>query len=42
MAFKETLPQFQMIDATLIDLNPTNPRRHIDETALKNLANSIQ
>ena len=42
MAFKEILPQFQMIDATLIDPNPTNPRRHIDEAALKNLANSIQ
>lgn len=42
MAFKEIPPQFQMIDATLIDPSPSNPRRHIDETALKNLANSIQ
>ena len=42
MPFKEAQPQFQMIDVTLIEPNPANPRRHIDETALKSLANSIQ
>lgn len=41
MTFKETQPQFQMIDVTRIDPNPANPRQHIDETALKVLANSI-
>lgn len=42
MPFKETLPHFQMLDVTLIDRDPASPRRHIDETALKALANSIQ
>lgn len=42
MTFKETQPQFQMIDVTLIEANAASPRRHIDETALKSLANSIQ
>lgn len=42
MSFKETQPQFQMIDVTLIEHDPASPRKHIDETALKNLANSIQ
>lgn len=42
MTFKETPLQLQMIDVTLIDPNPASPRRHIDETALKGLANSIQ
>jgi len=42
MPFKETLPHFQMLDVTLIDRDPASPRRHIDESALKTLANSIQ
>lgn len=42
MTFKENHPQFQMIDVTLIEPDPANPRQHIDETALKGLANSIQ
>lgn len=42
MAFKENQPQFQMIDVTLIDPSPANPRQYIDVNALKSLANSIQ
>lgn len=42
MSFKETQPQFQMLDVMLIEPDPASPRKHIDETALKNLANSIQ
>lgn len=42
MAFKETQPQFQMIDLTLIEPDPAHPRQNIDEAALKGLANSIQ
>ncbi len=42
MTFKETPPQFQMMDVMLIAPDPANPRRHIDESALKVLANSIR
>ncbi|MEN6587312.1 MAG: ParB/RepB/Spo0J family partition protein [Sulfuricella sp.] len=42
MTFKESHPQFQMLDVTLIDPDPASPRRHIDASALKALANSIQ
>lgn len=42
MAFKDTPPQFQMIDVTLIEADPAQPRQHIDEASLKGLANSIQ
>ncbi|MBS1188821.1 MAG: ParB-like partition protein [Rhodocyclaceae bacterium] len=42
MAFKETVPQFQMINITLIDPDPSHPRQNIDENSLKGLANSIQ
>lgn len=42
MTFKETHPQFQMIDVALIEPDPANPRQHIDPTALKVLANSIR
>lgn len=42
MSFKETQPQFQMIDITLIEPNPASPRRNIDETSLKSLTNSIR
>lgn len=41
MSFKENVVQFQMIDVALIEPNPASPRQHIDETSLKNLANSI-
>ena len=42
MTFKESHPQFQMIAVTLIEPDPANPRQHIDASALKALANSIQ
>lgn len=42
MTFKDTPPQFQMLDVTLIDPDPSSPRKHIDEAALKALANSIR
>ncbi|HZX30128.1 MAG TPA: ParB/RepB/Spo0J family partition protein [Rhodocyclaceae bacterium] len=42
MAFKETEPQFQFIDITLIEPDPAHPRQNIDENALKGLANSIR
>ncbi|MDO8890959.1 MAG: ParB/RepB/Spo0J family partition protein [Sulfurimicrobium sp.] len=42
MTFKDTQPQFQMIDVTLIEPDRASPRRQIDEAALKGLANSIR
>lgn len=42
MAFKEAHTQFQMIAVTLIAPDPSSPRHHIDETALRSLANSIR
>jgi len=42
MSFKETPAQYQMIDVSLIKPDPTQPRQHIDEAALKGLANSIR
>ncbi|MBS4095524.1 MAG: ParB/RepB/Spo0J family partition protein [Sulfuricella sp.] len=42
MSFKETQPQFQMIDVASVEPNPATPRQHIDEAALKGLANSIR
>lgn len=42
MSFKETQPQFEMLDINLIEPNPAHPRQHIDETALKSLAGSIE
>lgn len=42
MAFKEAHTQFQMIAVTLIEPDPSSPRHHIDETALRSLANSIR
>jgi ParB family chromosome partitioning protein len=42
MTFKESHTQFQMIDVTLIDPNPANPRQRIEESALKGLALSIR
>lgn len=42
MAFKDTVPQFQLIDPGLIDADPAHPRQHFDEAALKALANSIR
>jgi ParB family transcriptional regulator, chromosome partitioning protein len=42
MSFKENPAQYQMIDVSLIAPDPAQPRQHIDETALKGLANSIR
>jgi len=42
MVFIEAHTQFQMIDVTLIEPDQASPRQNIDETALKNLANSIR
>lgn len=42
MTFKDTQPQFQMLDVTLIEPDPASPRKQVDETALKALANSIR
>lgn len=42
MTFKDTQPQFQMIDVTLIEPDRASPRQQIDEAALKGLANSIR
>ncbi|HJW03300.1 MAG TPA: ParB/RepB/Spo0J family partition protein, partial [Azospira sp.] len=42
MAFKETPPEFKLIDVTLIDPDPEAPRKHGDETGLKGLVNAIK
>jgi len=42
MVFKDTHPQFQMLDIALIEPDPSHPRQHIDEAALKGLVHSIQ
>jgi ParB family chromosome partitioning protein len=42
MSFKETQPQFQMLDINLIEPDPAHPRQHFDENALKSLAGSIE
>lgn len=42
MAFKESVPQFKMIEVSLIDPDPAHPRRHLDENALQALAGSIR
>ncbi|HSG22692.1 MAG TPA: ParB/RepB/Spo0J family partition protein [Azonexus sp.] len=41
MTFKETLPQLQIVEISRIESDPTHPRQHIDDDALKSLANSI-
>ncbi len=42
MSFKESQSQFQILDIQLIEPDPAHPRQHFDETALKNLAGSIE
>lgn len=42
MAFKETPAEFQMIKVSLIEPDPHQPRRSIDEASLKSLVSSIQ
>lgn len=41
MGFKDTVPEFRMIDVAQIDPDPAHPRRQFDETGLKRLADSI-
>jgi ParB family chromosome partitioning protein len=42
MSFKETPAQFMLIDVSLIEPDANHPRKNIDETGLRSLANSIQ
>jgi len=42
MSFKESPVQFQLVDISLIELNPARARQHLDESSLKGLANSIR
>lgn len=42
MSFKDTLPQFQMLDVSRIEPDPAHPRQSIDEAGLKGLVNSIR
>lgn len=42
MTFKETQPQFLMLDVTRIEPDPAHARQQIDPTSLKILASSIQ
>lgn len=42
MAFKETAPEFQMIDVEMLDCHPDHSRCYIDQVALESLANSIR
>lgn len=42
MTFKETPIQFQLVEVTSIEPGPSSPRQNIDESSLKNLANSIR
>lgn len=42
MTFKETPSEFQMINVSLIEPDPRQPRRSIEEASLKSLVSSIQ
>lgn len=42
MAFKDSIPQFQMVDVSALDADPGHVRTHIDEDSLKGLVNAIQ
>lgn len=42
MSFKDSLPQFEMVDVSAIDPDPHHVRQHIPEDGLKGLANAIQ
>lgn len=42
MSFKDSPPRFELIKLALIEADPAQARRHIDEASLKGLANSIQ
>ncbi|WP_153111584.1 ParB/RepB/Spo0J family partition protein [Propionivibrio limicola] len=42
MSFKDATPHFQMLNVSLIEPDPQQPRREIDEAGLKGLTHSIQ
>ena len=42
MSFKESSPQFEMVDISAIDPDPNHIRQNISEDGLKGLANAIQ
>lgn len=42
MSFKDSLPQFEMVDVSAIDPDPHHVRQQIPEDGLKGLANAIQ
>lgn len=42
MAFKDSAPQFQVVEVSAIDPDPKHVRQNVDEDALKGLANAIR
>jgi ParB family chromosome partitioning protein len=42
VTFKETHPEFKLLDIARIEPDPAHPRKHCDEAGLKGLANSIK
>ena len=41
MAFKETIPQFQIVDLAVVDPDPKHVRQNISEESLRGLTNAI-
>jgi len=41
MSFKDAIPDFQLLDVSLIETDPVHPRQHLDQAALDGLARSI-
>lgn len=42
MAFKDSTPQFQIVDVGMVDPDPKHVRQHINQDALKGLTNAVQ
>lgn len=42
MAFKDSIPQFQIVDVSLLDPDPKHVRQSINEETLKGLTNAVQ
>jgi ParB family chromosome partitioning protein len=42
MAFKDSIPQFQILDVSLIDSDPNHVRQSVNEETLKGLTNAVQ
>lgn len=42
VTFKETHPEFKILDIARVEPDPAHPRKHCDEAGLKGLANSIK